>query len=137
MIALSGRMGKNEPALPAAPGEALPGADPAHPGPVAAGAGHLEGVQAVEGRGAQAAEADPGGARLIFAGYEFCDQVDPFEAAIGFTVPLKTKEDDFVGREALLRRKASPSAPWSAWNWTATRPRDTVTACTSGAPRSA
>jgi aminomethyltransferase len=45
---------------------------------------------------------------LIFAGYEFCDQVDPFEAGIGFTVPLKTKEDDFVGREALLRRKASP-----------------------------
>jgi aminomethyltransferase len=47
-------------------------------------------------------------AGLIFAGYEFCDQVDPFEAGIGFTVPLKTKEDDFVGREALLRRKASP-----------------------------
>jgi aminomethyltransferase len=45
---------------------------------------------------------------LIFAGYEFCDQVDPFEAGVGFTVPLKTKEDDFVGREALLRRKASP-----------------------------
>jgi aminomethyltransferase len=45
---------------------------------------------------------------LIFAGYEFCDQVDPFEAGIGFTVPLKTKEDDFVGRSALERRKASP-----------------------------
>ncbi len=45
---------------------------------------------------------------LIFAGYEFCDQVDPFEAGIGFTVPLKTKEDDFVGRAALERRKASP-----------------------------
>jgi aminomethyltransferase len=45
---------------------------------------------------------------LIFAGQEFCDQVDPFEAGIGFTVPLKTKEDDFTGREALLRRKASP-----------------------------
>jgi aminomethyltransferase len=47
-------------------------------------------------------------AGLIFAGYEFCDQVDPFEAGIGFTVPLKTKEDDFVGRAALERRKASP-----------------------------
>jgi aminomethyltransferase len=47
-------------------------------------------------------------AGLIFAGYEFCDQVDPFEAGIGFTVPLKTKEDDFVGRSALERRKASP-----------------------------
>src|SRR5262249_592464 len=47
-------------------------------------------------------------AGLIFAGYEFCDQTDPFEAGIGFTVPLKSKEEDFVGREALERRKASP-----------------------------
>jgi len=47
-------------------------------------------------------------AGLIFAGYEFCDQVDPFEAGISFTVPLKSKEDDFVGRAALERRKASP-----------------------------
>ena len=45
---------------------------------------------------------------LIFAGYDFCDQTDPFEAGIGFTVPLKSKEDDFVGREALIRRKANP-----------------------------
>jgi aminomethyltransferase len=45
---------------------------------------------------------------LVFAGYDFCDQTDPFEAGIGFTVPLKTKEDDFVGREALVSRKASP-----------------------------
>ena len=47
-------------------------------------------------------------AGLIFAGYEFCDQTDPYEAGIGFTVPLKTKEDDFIGREALLRRKENP-----------------------------
>src|SRR5207342_756650 len=47
-------------------------------------------------------------AGLIFAGYEFGDQVDPFEAGIGFTVPLKTKEDDFSGRAALERRKAAP-----------------------------
>ncbi len=47
-------------------------------------------------------------AGLIFAGSEFCDQTDPFEAGIGFTVPLKTKEDDFVGKEALLKRKANP-----------------------------
>jgi aminomethyltransferase len=47
-------------------------------------------------------------AGLIFAEYEFCDQVDPFEAGIGFTVPLKTKEDDFVGRAALERRKTAP-----------------------------
>lgn len=45
---------------------------------------------------------------LVFAGYDFSDQTDPFEAGIGFTVPLKTKEDDFVGREALVSRKASP-----------------------------
>ncbi|TIQ15977.1 MAG: aminomethyl transferase family protein, partial [Mesorhizobium sp.] len=44
-------------------------------------------------------------AGLIFAGYEFSDQTDPFEAGIGFTVPLKTKADDFIGREALIRRK--------------------------------
>ena len=47
-------------------------------------------------------------AGLVFAGYEFCDQTDPFEAGVGFTVPLKTKEEDFVGKEALIRRKASP-----------------------------
>ncbi len=48
-------------------------------------------------------------AGLIFAGYDFSDQTDPFEAGIGFTVPLKTKTDDFIGREALLRRKEHPS----------------------------
>ena len=46
-------------------------------------------------------------AGLIFAGYEFDDQVDPFEAGIGFAVDLET-EDDFVGREALEERKAHP-----------------------------
>src|SRR5262245_24473031 len=46
-------------------------------------------------------------AGLIFAGYEFCDQTDPFEAGIGFTVPLKSKEEDFVGRGALERRKSA------------------------------
>lgn len=45
---------------------------------------------------------------LIFAGYEFDDQIDPFEAGIGFTVPLKSKEEDFVGKEALISRKAHP-----------------------------
>ena len=44
---------------------------------------------------------------LIFAGYEFDDQVDPFEAGIGFTVGLATDED-FIGREALLERKEHP-----------------------------
>jgi len=48
-------------------------------------------------------------AGLIFADYEFSDQTDPFEAGIGFTVPLKSKEDDFIGRDALIRRKEHPS----------------------------
>ncbi|MEE8535386.1 MAG: DUF1989 domain-containing protein [Kiloniellales bacterium] len=47
-------------------------------------------------------------AGLIFYGTEFTDQTDPFEAGIGFTVPLKSKEDDFIGREALVRRKENP-----------------------------
>ncbi len=47
-------------------------------------------------------------AGLVFAGYDFSDQTDPYEAGIGFTVPLKTKEDDFVGRDALVARKSAP-----------------------------
>jgi aminomethyltransferase len=47
-------------------------------------------------------------AGLIFANYEFTDQTDPFEAGIGFAVPLKSKADDFIGREALIRRKEHP-----------------------------
>jgi aminomethyltransferase len=46
-------------------------------------------------------------AGLIFAGYEFDDQVDPFEAGIGFTVKLDS-EDDFVGKDALIERAAHP-----------------------------
>jgi aminomethyltransferase len=46
-------------------------------------------------------------AGLIFAGYEFDDQVDPFEAGIGFTVKLDS-EDDFVGKEALIERSQHP-----------------------------
>ncbi|MEM7562173.1 MAG: DUF1989 domain-containing protein [Pseudomonadota bacterium] len=47
-------------------------------------------------------------AGLIFAGYEFSDQTDPYEAGIPFTVPLKTKEDDFIGRDSLVKRKENP-----------------------------
>jgi aminomethyltransferase len=47
-------------------------------------------------------------AGLIFAATEFCDQTDPFEAGIGFTVALKSKNEDFVGREALARRSEHP-----------------------------
>jgi aminomethyltransferase len=46
-------------------------------------------------------------AGLIFAGYEFDDQVDPFEAGIGFVVTAD-KDDDFVGKQALLERRAHP-----------------------------
>jgi aminomethyltransferase len=44
---------------------------------------------------------------LIFAGYEFDDQVDPFEAGIGFAVSLDDGED-FMGRDALLERREHP-----------------------------
>lgn len=47
-------------------------------------------------------------AGLVFAGHEFTDQTDPFEAGIGFCVPLKSKADDFIGRAALLERQAHP-----------------------------
>ena len=47
-------------------------------------------------------------AGLIFAGHEFDDQTDPFEAGIGFAVPLKSKQENFIGREALTRRKENP-----------------------------
>ena len=36
-------------------------------------------------------------AGLILFGNEFDGQVDPFEAGVGFTVPLKTKNDYFIG----------------------------------------
>jgi glycine cleavage system T protein (aminomethyltransferase) len=44
---------------------------------------------------------------LIFANYEFDDQVDPFEAGIGFTVALSSDED-FIGRDALIERSEHP-----------------------------
>jgi aminomethyltransferase len=47
-------------------------------------------------------------AGLIFFNYEFTDQTDPFEAGIGFTVPLKTKGEDFIGKAALIERKEHP-----------------------------
>lgn len=47
-------------------------------------------------------------AGLIFAGTEFSDRTDPFEAGIGFAVPLKGKADDFIGKDVLAERKAHP-----------------------------
>ena len=47
-------------------------------------------------------------AGLIVAGNEYCDRTDPFEAGIGFTVPLKSKEEDFTGKATLKIRKENP-----------------------------
>jgi len=46
-------------------------------------------------------------AGLIVAGNEYDQQIDPFEAGIGFAVDLRT-EEDFVGRSALEERKEHP-----------------------------
>ncbi|KXS18042.1 Aminomethyltransferase folate-binding domain-containing protein [Gonapodya prolifera JEL478] len=46
-------------------------------------------------------------AGLIFAGYEFDDTTDPFEAGIGFACPA-TKTTPFVGAAALANRRAHP-----------------------------
>ena len=46
-------------------------------------------------------------AGLAFGGYEFSDQIDPFEAGIGFVVP-KEKPDTTIGGDALARRRANP-----------------------------
>ena len=42
-------------------------------------------------------------AGLSMAEYEFGPDVTPFEAGTGFSVPLSTKEENFIGREALAR----------------------------------
>ena len=47
-------------------------------------------------------------AGLVLFGNEFDGQQDPFEAGIGFAVPLKTKTDDFIGKENLIKRKENP-----------------------------
>jgi aminomethyltransferase len=43
-------------------------------------------------------------AGLIFAEHEFCPETNPYEAGIGFTVPLKTKTEAFIGRAAIERQ---------------------------------
>jgi aminomethyltransferase len=45
-------------------------------------------------------------AGLVFAGHEFDDEVDPYEAGIGFTVALDGPE--FIGQGALRERAAHP-----------------------------
>lgn len=46
-------------------------------------------------------------AGLVFGGHDFDSTTDPFEAGIGFTVPQK-KEEDYIGRAAVERRRANP-----------------------------
>lgn len=46
-------------------------------------------------------------AGLVFGGHDFDSTTDPFEAGIAFTVPAK-KEEDYIGRAALERRRANP-----------------------------
>jgi aminomethyltransferase len=46
-------------------------------------------------------------AGLVFTGFDFCDQTDPFEAGIGFAVSAQ-KTDNYIGRAALERRRANP-----------------------------
>ena len=73
---------------------------------------------------------------LIFAGYEFDDQVDPFEAGIGFAVDLRT-DDDFVGVRHSRSVPPIRSASWSASNSRAARPPATATRSTSAVSASA
>ena len=77
-------------------------------------------------------------AGLIFANYEFTDQTDPFEAGIGFTVPLKSKTDDFIGKQALHPAQGA-SAPQAGRASTSSpmRPWAMAIASMSAAPRSA
>lgn len=43
-------------------------------------------------------------AGLIFAEHEFTNQINPYEAGIGFTVPMKTKHEDFLGKQAMQQQ---------------------------------
>ena len=44
---------------------------------------------------------------MVFGGHDFDSTIDPFEAGIAFTVPQK-KEDDYIGKAALEKRRANP-----------------------------
>ena len=47
-------------------------------------------------------------AGLPVAGQEFGDDIDPFEAGVGFAVKLEQKPRDFIGRTALERNAGAP-----------------------------
>ena len=46
-------------------------------------------------------------AGLVFGGHDFDSTTDPLEAGIGFAVPSK-KEEDYIGKAAIERRRANP-----------------------------
>ena len=74
-------------------------------------------------------------AGLALGGYEFCSSTDPFEAGIGFTIPSK-KEEDYIGKAALERRRATRKRSWSGSRSAATRRPPTAIPSSSGARRS-
>ena len=74
-------------------------------------------------------------AGLIFAGNEFDDQVDPFEAGIAFVVDLKSKEEDFSGKAALMRRKEHPQRHLVGLELEGNEPPLMATVSTSAAAR--
>jgi aminomethyltransferase len=43
-------------------------------------------------------------AGLSMAGHEFDHSINPFEAGTGFSVPLTSKQENFIGRDALARQ---------------------------------
>ena len=45
-------------------------------------------------------------AGLSMAGHEFDHGTNPFEAGTGFSVPLSSKQENFIGRDALSRQTA-------------------------------
>lgn len=47
-------------------------------------------------------------AGLVFGGHDFDSTTDPIEAGIGFTIP-SIKEDDYIGKAAIERRRQTPS----------------------------
>ncbi len=47
-------------------------------------------------------------AGLVFGGHDFCSNTDPLEAGIGFSIPTK-KEEDYIGKAAIERRRATPA----------------------------
>ena len=73
-------------------------------------------------------------AGLVFSGYEFDSTTDPFEAGIGFAVA--PKDEDWIGQDALARRKAHPKERLVGLELRATRLPARATRSSSAARRS-